>query len=222
VYATPCAQHVLAFMLAWARQLPRGFDNQRGPRDWPHGEMRGQARLLEDQRVVLVGFGSIGARLAELLAPLTRNLLGVRRTARGDEGIETIAFDSPRLLGELSRADHVVNLLPGGSGTRTFFDRERLAALPAHAVFYNVGRGSTVDQQALAERLQDGQLAAALLDVTEPEPLPPDHPLWTAPNCVITPHSAGGHHDEGQRLVQHFADNLARFLRSEPVLDRAF
>jgi phosphoglycerate dehydrogenase-like enzyme len=83
-----------------------------------------------------------------------------------------------------------------------------------------VGRGTTVDQTALLAALQSGRLAAAYLDVTDPEPLPVDHPLWSAPNCYITPHSAGGHRTEPMRLAGHFLDNLRRFERGEPLLDR--
>ena len=87
------------------------------------------------------------------------------------------------------------------------------------AVFTNIGRGSTVDQDALAAALVAGRLAAAYLDVTEPEPLPPDHALWATPNCFITPHAAGGDAAEGERLVDHFLENLARFTSDRPLLD---
>jgi phosphoglycerate dehydrogenase-like enzyme len=87
-------------------------------------------------------------------------------------------------------------------------------------VFLNIGRGTTVDQDALVSALTGGVMAAAYLDVTEPEPLPADHPLWAAPNCIITPHSAGGHVDEPARLVAHFLDNLTRFRAGQPLRDR--
>jgi phosphoglycerate dehydrogenase-like enzyme len=222
VYANPCAEHVLAFMLAGARQLPQAFAVQHGERNWPQGPLRERSRLLTGQRVIFFGFGSIGARLAELLAPFTRELAGVRRNPRGDEPIETFGFDDARLGERLGAADHVVNLLPGTPDTAHYFDAALFSRCKPGAVFYNVGRGTTVDQSALLAALETRQLGAALLDVTEPEPLPSDHPLWRAPNCVITPHTAGGHHDEGDRLVEHFVTNLARFERGEPVVDRAF
>lgn len=222
VYANPCAEHVLSFMLAWARQLPVAFDEQRGERGWPQDRVRQRSVLLTGQRVIVFGFGSIGARLAELLGPFTSLVTGVRRSVSGDEPIETLAFDDPRLPERLGAADHVVNLLPGIPQTARFFDTARFAACKPGAIFYNVGRGTTVDQGALIAALSSGALGAALLDVTDPEPLPPAHPLWRAPNCVITPHGAGGHHDEGDRLVEHFVTNFARFARDEPVRDRAF
>jgi phosphoglycerate dehydrogenase-like enzyme len=97
---------------------------------------------------------------------------------------------------------------------------DRLSAVKHGTVFYNVGRGTTVDQDALLAALKSGQLSAAYLDVTDPEPLPTEHPLWTTPNCYITPHSAGGHKTEQERLVQHFLDNLRRFEKGETLQDR--
>jgi phosphoglycerate dehydrogenase-like enzyme len=120
----------------------------------------------------------------------------------------------------LGRADHVVNILPDNASTRGYFSAARLARMKPGARFYNIGRGTTVDQGALIAFLESGHLASACLDVTDPEPLPPDHPLWTAPNCFLTPHSAGGHANEDERLVRHFLSNLAAFERGEPLADR--
>ena len=165
-----------------------------------------------------VRFGSIGARLTELLAPFHMQVQAVRRRPRGDEPCPTLTEAAlPELL---ASADHVVNLLPGHAGTFHFFDARRLASIKPGAVFYNVGRGTTVDQDALLATLQRGQLKAAYLDVTDPEPLPPGHPLWTAPGCVITPHTAGGHADEPMRLCEHFLANLSRYDAGHPLLDR--
>ena len=96
----------------------------------------------------------------------------------------------------------------------------RLACFKTGSRFYNVGRGTTVDQTALLESLQSRRLNAAYLDVTDPEPLPPEHPLWTAPNCFITPHTAGGRHDQDEALVDHFLANLAAFQAGRPLADR--
>jgi phosphoglycerate dehydrogenase-like enzyme len=87
-------------------------------------------------------------------------------------------------------------------------------------VFYNIGRGATVDQPALLDALTHRRIAGAYLDVTTPEPLPADHALWKLPNCWITPHTAGGHRDEAIRLVQHFRQNLARYAAGQPLTDR--
>jgi phosphoglycerate dehydrogenase-like enzyme len=219
VYDEPCAEHVLAFMLAEARQLPAAIANARGPRAWPQLPLRARSRRLGGQSVVVVGFGTIARRLVALLEPFGMTVTGVRQRVSGDEPVPTFAWGSPGADGALAAADHVVDVLPGGAGTRQAFDAARLAALKPGAVFYNIGRGTTVDQDALAAALTSGRLAAAYLDVADPEPLPPDHPLWAAPNCLVTPHTAGGHADEGERVVRHFLDNLARFTGGRPLQD---
>ena len=114
----------------------------------------------------------------------------------------------------------MVNILPESSETLNFFDAARFAAIKPGAAFYNIGRGTTVDQEALFDALRSDHLKAAWLDVTDPEPLPADHPLWSQPNCFMTPHVAGGHVDEGKTLVRHFLTNLQRFLRKEPLRDQ--
>ena len=218
VYAEPCAEHVLSFMLAHARQLPLSLDNQRTSRGWPHLPHRAISRLLLGQKVVLLGFGAIGRRLAELLGPLGMKITAVRRKPAGDENVDVVTED--RLDAALADADHVVNLLPENPATQGFVSAPRLAAMKAGAIFYNVGRGTTVQQDALLAALRSGRLAAAYLDVTDPEPLPPENPLWTAPNCYITPHTAGGHDTESERLVQHFLANLERYGSGSPLKDR--
>jgi phosphoglycerate dehydrogenase-like enzyme len=120
----------------------------------------------------------------------------------------------------LPRADHIVNILPANEGTVHFLNAERLASLKRGAIVYNIGRGTTLDQEALMRELHGGRIAAAYLDVTDPEPLPPDHPLWQTPNCFITPHTGGGHVTEKERQVRHFLDNLRRFEKGEPLHNR--
>ena len=220
VYDEPCALHLLAFLCAEARQLPAALDAQRGARDWPQKALRARSRLLRDEAAVIVGFGSIGRRLVELLAPLHMRLSAIRRHVAGDEPIPTFAPDDPRAVRALGEADHVIDVLPDSPSTVAFFDDTRIGTFKPGATFYNVGRGTTVDENALQAALRSGQLAAAYLDVTTTEPLPRDHPLWTTPHCFITPHTAGGHQTESLRLARHFLDNLARFTTGQPLIDR--
>lgn len=221
VFDEPCAQHLAAMMLALARQLPQCLDNQRGARTWLQNEKRGRAsRLLTGQTAFIYGFGAIARRLVEILAPWRMHLVGVRRSARGDEGIPILTEgEADARLGE---ADHILDILPDNASTRRFFGSERFARCKPGARFYNIGRGTTVDQEALAAALGAGQLGAAYLDVTDPEPLPPGHALWNAPNCFITPHVAGAHADEDERLVRHFLANLKAFETGGPLIDRIF
>jgi phosphoglycerate dehydrogenase-like enzyme len=219
VYREPCAQHVLALLLAEARQLGRSFTHQATDRAWTKLETRAQCRLLgPGVTVALVGYGSIAGRVAELLAPWGCEIVGVRRRPTGQE-LVTLA-PLAELTNVLGRADHVVNILPGGATTERAFGAEQLAAIKPGAVFYNIGRGSTVDQAALIEALERGRLRAAYLDVTQPEPLPAEHPLWRTRGCFVTPHAAGGHADEEPRLLRHFQANLRRFIAGETLEDR--
>ena len=221
VYAEPCAQHALAMLLGVARRLPHCVVDQQTARSWHAAGHRIQSHVLAPGRTVLiVGYGAIGRRLLELLQPFGMNVICVRRRPAGDEGPGMTVVPEARLDEMLPTADDVVNILPENPGTVGFFNARRLRSMKPGAVFINIGRGTTVDQDGLLNALRANRLAAAYLDVTDPEPLPPDHPLWAAPNCFIAPHTAGGRFDEFDRLVQHFLDNLHRLDRGEPLVDR--
>jgi len=218
VFADPCAQQILAAMLALARNLPTQLRNQDGARAWRYLEDRYSATVLTGQTVLLLGFGAIGRRLAALLVPFGGRVIAYRRTPRGDEGIEVVT--DAGLGAALAAADHVVNLLPDSTATRNFMNAGRFAQMASAARFYNIGRGTTVDQAALITALTAGQISGAYLDVMEPEPLPPEHPLWQTPNCFITCHLGGGTRDQDEKLVQHFLANLHRFIKGDPLLDQ--
>jgi phosphoglycerate dehydrogenase-like enzyme len=218
VYAEPCAEHLFAFMLAHARQLMWTHEMQLTERSWKTEPLRVASRLLAGQTMLLLGYGAIARRLVELLEPLRMRITAVRRHPSVDDRVRTIREEA--LEQALAEADHIVNTLPEGAATSGFMNARRFAAAKPGAIFYNVGRGGTVDQEALLAALERGQLGAAYLDVTVPEPLPPDHPLWSAPHCYITPHTAGGHRDEHERFVQHFLENLKRFTAGEMLVDR--
>jgi len=218
VYNEACAVHALSFMTAQARQLPRALKSHAvyGTADW--NQLRGSCGTLRDETVLILGYGAIGKRLAELLRPFDVKLTAYRRKPRGDEEVPVI---TERLLPDaLAEAHHIVNILPDSAETRQFFDAARFAAIRPGAIFYNIGRGTTVDQDALLGALRSGKIGAAWLDVTDPELLPDEHPLRKEPNCFITPHIAGGHTDEAKTLVRHFLKNFDRFVRGEPLLDR--
>lgn len=218
VFADPCAQHVLAMMLALGRSLLASYRDQLGDHGWHYTERRFESRLLTGQTVVLLGYGAIGRRLAELLAPFGMKIYAVRRSVRSEAGVHVIPEE--KISATLPLADHVVNILPENAETRNYVNARRLACFKPGARFYNVGRGTTVDQAALLEALHSGRLGAAYLDVFEQEPLPPEHPLWTAPRCYVTPHTAGGRTDQSEALVRHFLANLAAFERDAKLQDR--
>lgn len=218
VYAEACVEHVMAFLLAQARMLPQNLSTQcaNGAAEW--NALREGSRLLIGQRVLIAGYGAIAARLVEVLAPFRMELVAMRRKPRGNEPIRMVKledFDT-----ELAAADHVINILPDNAQSRCYFDARRFAQMKQGAAFYNIGRGATVDQNTLAEALETNHLAAAWLDVTDPEPLADDHRLRSAPRCFITPHTAGGFTNEAGALVRHFLDNLQRFVADKPLMDR--
>jgi len=218
VYREACAVHALSFMLAQARHLPMALGSHAagGTPGWHL--LRNSVRTLRGENVLIVGYGAIGRRLTELLEPFGMKVLAYRRKPRGDEGVPVITPEKLDTI--LANADHVMNILPDSAETWHFFNNSRFKTIKPGAIFYNIGRGATVDQEALLGALRSGHLAAAWLDVTEPEPLPDSHPLRLEPNCFITPHIAGGHLEEAKTLVLHFLDNFGRFVRNQPLRDR--
>jgi phosphoglycerate dehydrogenase-like enzyme len=198
------AEHTLALMLALVRKLPTLHEAKKEHR-WAR-EIGGRQPLytkpvttLIDTNLLLWGFGSIAKTLAPLLTALGANVKGAARSAGEREGYEVVAEQA--LADELARTDILVMILPDTPETRHALNAERLAQLPDHAFVVNVGRGATVDEDALAAALGDGSIAGAAVDVTSVEPLPAEAPLWDAPNLIITPHSAGGRPIGASELV---------------------
>ena len=218
VYDEPCAQHVLAMMMAFARGIPESLSAQLLDRSWPAAERRRQSFLLNGQTALICGFGEIAMRLCALLEPFGMKLIGVRRHMRGNESIQMI--DESKLSETLPHADHIINLLPANASTMGYFGASQFQLMKRGAYFYNIGRGATVDQDSLERTLRLGSLAGAFLDVMTPEPLPPEHALWSTPNCFITPHTAGGFDHEMTSLVDHFLENLQRFTSGAQLLNR--
>ena len=218
VFSEPCAEHALAVLLAQTRQLYPSYFDQLKEREWQQNDRRAAESLLSEQTMLIVGFGSIGQRLAEFLKPFGSKVIGLRRRPRPAPDVSVLGLDE--LESSLPTADHVLNFLPDNSETVRFFNKDKFSRFKPRACYYSLGRGTTTDQAALIDALKSGQIRAAYLDVTDPEPLPPDHPLWFAPNCYVTPHSSGGHHNESLRLTKHFLANLRRFENGEPFIDR--
>jgi phosphoglycerate dehydrogenase-like enzyme len=218
VFADPCAQHVMAMMLALGRQLLPSYRDQLTDHSWHYAERRYDSRLLTGQNVLLLGFGAIGRRLAELLTPFGVTITAVRRQIRSERGVRIIPEESVSTA--LAQADHVVNILPDNASTRNYVNARRLGCMKPTARFYNVGRGTTVDEKALLEALQSRRIGEAYLDVFETEPLPIDSPFWTLSNCFVTPHTAGGRHDQDTAIVNHFLRNLAAFEKKGAMVDR--
>ena len=212
------AEHTLGLLLVAARKFHemRDFQN-RGA--WP-GHLggpqpdrpRGAFTTLRDARVLIWGFGNIAKALTPHLRGLGATVTGVARRAGVRDGIEVYAEDSlPELL---PQTDALVMILPGSESTRHALNAERLKALPKHAWVVNVGRGTSVDEDALVAALEAGEIGGAALDVFETEPLPEGSPLWKAPNLVVSPHAAGGRPQGAEALI---AENLRRFIAKQPL-----
>ncbi|GAB3567459.1 2-hydroxyacid dehydrogenase [Amycolatopsis endophytica] len=201
------AEHALALILAAQRDLPRWIGQQRAG-SWD----RVHTRSLADERVLLVGYGSIGRAVERYLEAGEADVVRVASTAR--EGVHGI----DELPGLLPGASIVVLVLPDNPATRGLIGARELAALPNDALVVNVGRGTAIDTAALTKEVADGRLRAAL-DVVDPEPLPPGHPLWRLPGAIITPHVAGGSNSFHPRAVRLAGEQLARFIRGEPLVN---
>jgi phosphoglycerate dehydrogenase-like enzyme len=212
--AEPIAQTAIGGLLALARGFPAWAEAQRAHEWRPH---EGATPELRGQTIVVVGLGAIGSRIARLAQALGLHVIGVRRSPRrdGDPIDELVTPDA--LLEALPRADWLALAMPLTADTRGVIDASALAALPRGARVLNVARGEVVDEAALVEALQSGQLAGAYLDVFAEEPLPASSPLWDLPNVIVTPHDSASSTGNAARALQIFLRNLEHWARGEPL-----
>jgi phosphoglycerate dehydrogenase-like enzyme len=203
-YAQPVAEHALALALAVLREFPR----RARAGEWDVDE---RGRSLYGADVVIVGAGGIAVELLRLLAPFRVHATVVRRADAAVPGAQrTVTTD--RLADVLGTAEVVFVVAALTDATRGLIGADELAALPPDAVLVNVARGALVDTDALVAALRSGRLGGAGLDVTEPEPLPPGHPLWDAPNCLVTPHVADTEAMTVPLFARRIAANVTAFL----------
>ena len=218
-YGHSVSEHMLAMLLALMKRLP-AYRDQQSRACWKD---LGPARTLSGSRVLVVGTGDLGSSFAVLCKALGATTAGVRRDPSKPAAGLDLMYGFEHLDALLPSADVVALMLPRSPETDGLFDRERLLRMKEDAILLNGGRGSVVDCAALARVLAESRLWGAGLDVTDPEPLPPDHPLWAQPRALITPHTAGGDHlaDTPRRVAAIALDNLGRYLRGEPLRNRA-
>jgi phosphoglycerate dehydrogenase-like enzyme len=207
VYDAPLAEWVVGAILAMERGLIQSRDAQAR-----HAWEAIEPPELSGRRVVILGLGSIGTAIADRLRPFGVELIGVGRMAR--DGVRGLA----ELDEVLPDAEILVNILPLTSESRGLLDARRLGLLPDGALVVNAGRGRTIDTAALVEELRTGRIRAAL-DVTDPEPLPPDHPLWGLPGVLITPHMAGDSPASIARSFELVGDQIRRFAAGEQLIN---
>jgi len=173
---------------------------------------------IEGQTIAVLGLGDVGGTLAQKCKQLGMRVLGVRRSGEPFPGLDGV-YPPSALATILPEADHVALCLPGTSETRHLLGAAEIALLKPTACVYNVGRGSALDQDALIAALREGRLGGAGLDVTTPEPLPDESPLWDLPNVILGQHSSGHSPFNHDRITDIFANNLARYLKGEPLVN---
>jgi phosphoglycerate dehydrogenase-like enzyme len=213
------AEHVIAMSLALARNLPQLIN---GMEDGQWLKRQGQATLgmqsVGGKTMLVVGLGGIGTEVARKAAALDMRVLGTRRSSHeGPDFVEYVGL-SDEMHKLAAEADFIVNALPITPETTGVFDAEFFAAAKPGAHFINVGRGKSVITDDLVAALQSGQIAGAGLDVTDPEPLPANHPIWQMSNVIITPHVAGN----GSNTTRHMIvlrENLRRFVAGDALLN---
>jgi phosphoglycerate dehydrogenase-like enzyme len=218
VNAQAVAEHAMALMLALSRRLPEARDNQHA-RHWRGmiGEIGVREFELAGKTLLVVGMGRIGSRLARLAKAFDMRVLATKRDpATGAEGADAVA-SADRLHEMLGQADIVALTCPLTPQTQNLIDAAALAAMRPGAHLVNVARGRVVDEPALIQALQDGRLAAAALDVTWEEPLPPSSPLWAMSNVLITPHTAGETRAYEDNVIDILLENLDRLWRGAPL-----
>lgn len=214
--APTVAEHAMALLLALVRRVPTMIEYQ-AKQDWTRVEVSAKATSIEDKVMAIVGYGEIGREVATRAKPFGVRTIAVSRSQKSDA-----CLDESHPLSELdkvlARADIVVVALALTQETHHLFNARRFSFCKPGVVLINVARGGLVDQRALADALVSGQVSGAGLDVVDPEPLPPEDPLWKAPNLIISPHFAGGGSQPSlRRIAESAAGNLTRLMKGEPL-----
>jgi phosphoglycerate dehydrogenase-like enzyme len=216
IHATTIAEHLWGMTLMLTRNLHRAGRFQAAGA-WNKEPLTEGLSTLAGRTLCIVGMGSIGERCAELGRAFGMRVIGIRRRpSPSPVADEVVGPESRREV--FSRSRVIMILLPDTPQTRKFVGREELAAMDG-AFLLNAGRGASVDTDALVEALRSGKVRGAGLDVTDPEPLPDGHPLWSMENVVITPHYGGAHPGYAEEAFDTFVDNLGRWVRGEPLLN---
>jgi phosphoglycerate dehydrogenase-like enzyme len=227
IHDISASEWVMAAVMATMKRLPQYRDQQNRQqwRGWAKGgesldrepgAARGQYRVLAEdlagKSVLIVGYGSIGAAIEARLTPFGVTVVRVARSARE----QPFVYATGELHSLLPQADIVVLIVPLTDATRGLMGAAEIALMKPGALLVNAARGPVVETDALVEALQEGRIRAAV-DVTDPEPLPEGHPLWTAPNCLITPHIGGSTPEFIHRAFRFGAQQVKRFIAGEPL-----
>ena len=216
IYNDHISTHIMMYVLNFARNMPR-FIGQQARGVWEKPPKDTGVIALNNATMLIVGVGGIGAETARIASAFGMTVIGTdaRRTA-APEGLSELL--PPEALDDaLPRADFVVLTVPHTPATGGFFDRAKFRRMKKSAYFINIGRGRTTKLDDLTAALQTGEIAGAGLDVFEKEPLPPGHPLWSMPQVLITPHTAGYGPHVNERRYEIISENVKRFMVGKPL-----
>ena len=211
VYVETVGEHVIAMIFAGARRLHVCARLH----EWD--EPRGEGRLLRGSTVAIVGAGGIGREVIRYLEPFGVRIITVTRDGREVPGAD-VNLPVSRIDEVWPQADYPVIIAPATEETRGMVDRAAFEAMPDHAFLVNVARGMLVDTDDLVDALREGLIDGAAIDVTDPEPLPTGHPLWSLPNVLITPHVANPNVENVRKLQERISANVRRFGAGEELL----
>lgn len=216
-YSKAVAEHGAAMLFMLQKKLHLYRDAQ-GKHEWTDF---GTVTSITDATVVIVGLGDIGCHFATIVKALGAHVIGVKRRASAKPDCVDELYTMEKLDDVLPRADVVFSVLPGTPATTHLYTAERFDLMKPSAVFINCGRGASVENSVLYDAVKNGKIASAAIDVSEVEPLPPDSPLWSLDNLVITPHVSGYYHlpYTFERIVDIAAENLGRFMRGEELMN---
>jgi phosphoglycerate dehydrogenase-like enzyme len=220
VHGPVVAEHVMAVIFALAKKIPQAaLLQQKG--EWGQAAMVNDSprlRELGGATLGLIGLGSIGTRVAQMSSAMGMRVIAVREHVEKGRPAGVEAVFAPSQLGEmLGQSDFVVIAAPLLAATDKLINAERLRQMKSDAYLINVGRGPQVDEVALVEALRSREIAGAALDVFDREPLPPDSLLWSVPNLLITPHTAGLTDKLWQRHYALFSESLRRYVAHQPL-----
>ncbi|MFC6765167.1 D-2-hydroxyacid dehydrogenase [Natrinema soli] len=211
IHAPNIAEQVVGYVLAFSRRLQTGL-RQQHRHEWRHY----QGDELMGSTVTVVGLGAIGTAVVERLSGFDVKTIGIRYTPeKGGPTDEVVGFDREDVHDALARTEYLIIAAPLTETTRELLSSDEFETLPPNATVINVGRGKIIDTDALVTAIQTNQINGAALDVTDPEPLPADHPLWRFENVIITPHNAGHSPKHWNRLADIVADNVTELSATD-------
>ena len=212
IHGQPIAEHLFGMLLMLTRQLHIAYQQQQA-HEWRRTT---PMQTLQGKTLGLLGLGAIGSSCVAIAQAFNMSVIALRRTGKPFPGVEHI-YQPDELSVMLPQCDILMLTLPLTDATKHIIGAEEFSLMKPSSLIFNIGRGQLIDTTALLAALQNGGIAGAGLDVTDPEPLPAEHPLWNLPQVLITPHYAGAFPDYAEQAAAIFLENLAHFIAGEAL-----